>query len=173
MENSKIQKIELNIPKILTISILFVLIAVIPVFIHSQWITGPYINALLITTCVLVWPMEALIFAMIPSSVALASWLLPLPLAPMVPFIIISNALFVTVFYLLNKKNYLLGLLVWSISKFIFLYLIVTFLAQKLINEKLISNVTLMMTWPQLYTAIIGWLLAYWILRIIKWKKTS
>ena len=67
----------------------------LPFLIHLQWITGPIINALLILILFLVGIRSALVVALIPSLMALAGGLLPAVLAPAVPFIMISNVIYI------------------------------------------------------------------------------
>jgi len=67
----------------------------LPFFIHLQWITGPVINAILILILFLVGIRSALVVCLIPSLMALAGGLLPAILAPVIPFIMISNVIFV------------------------------------------------------------------------------
>jgi riboflavin transporter len=65
--------------------------------IHSQWITGPIVNAALILSVFLVGVRGAVLIGLLPSTIALGVGLLPAPLAAMVPFIIISNIILVFV----------------------------------------------------------------------------
>ena len=67
----------------------------LPFFIHLQWITGPIINAIFILVLFLVGIRSALVVALIPSLMALSGGLLPAILAPVVPFIMIGNAIYV------------------------------------------------------------------------------
>jgi len=69
----------------------------LPFFIHVQWLTGPIVNAILILTLFLVGIRGALVVALIPSLMALAGGLIPGILAPVVPFIMISNVIFILV----------------------------------------------------------------------------
>ena len=165
--NLKIENRTINLTKIRTFFILFALIAIIPTFFHSQWITWPYVNALLLITCVLVWPMEAVIIWLVPSAVALASWLLPAPLAPIIPFIMISNAIYIAVFNYLHKKHFAIAISVAAIAKFIFLQIVIVFIASTLVNNIIMQKLIIMLSWPQLATAILGWLLAFWILKVL------
>lgn len=167
------QKINIRIlgfvqEKVFVFSILTLFIGVVPAFIHNQWLTGPFVNALLILACVLVGPMEAVVLGLFPSTVALSSGLLPLPLAPMIPFIMISNALFVATFYYINKKNFFLAVLVSAFLKFLFLLSFSTFLAQNLFAETFLSKVAILMSWPQLATALLGGVFAYAVLKFLK-----
>lgn len=147
---------------------LLAIVTFLPMFIHLQWLTGPIVNAVLIITVVMVGVREALLLALVPSSVALAQGLLPLPLAPMVPFIMMSNAILVWFFDLLRTKNYWLAVAVASVLKFVWLYVIVHLLMGSMVGEKIFGNLVLMMSWGQLFTALAGGVLA-WI--ILKWLK--
>ena len=165
----KLQALTIDYQKISYFVILFVFAAIMPAFIHIQWITWPMVNASLFLATVLVWPLHAALLWLAPSSVALSWWLLPLPLAPMVPFIMISNVLLVWSFIYFKKINFWIWVLLWSIAKFIFLQLFVFLLSWILLNEKLFPKVAMMMSWPQLVTAIVWWIIAYVILKIL-WK---
>ncbi|MEI7579338.1 MAG: iron hydrogenase [bacterium] len=144
------------------------LILFIPALIHNQLLTGPIINALLLLTAIINGPVAAISLGLVPSTVALSSGLLPLSLAPMVPFIMISNTIYVGIFSKLQKKNFVLGVLVSSIAKFLFLVISVTFLGSSLLNEKILSKAVTMMTWPQLITALAGGFITYIILKLSK-----
>ena len=148
---------------------------IVPCFIHAQWITGPMINTVLILILFLVGLRSSLVICLVPSLIALSSGLLPVVLAPVVPFIMISNVIFILTidwFYTnINKdiKSYWMGLIVGSIFKFLFLFLSVKIISGLLIKQQLIMKVTEMMSWPQLFTAITGGFIA-WIV-LVKMKK--
>lgn len=124
--------------------------------IHSQWITGPLVNAMLILTCVLVGPMEAVILGLFPGVIALVSGLLPLPLAPMIPFIMIGNAVFIATFWYVKEKNMTLGIVVGAFLKFLFLAATVRFLMATILEATIVQKLAIMMSWPQFVTALIG-----------------
>ncbi len=145
-----------------------VIISIVPVFLHTQWLTGPLVNGLLILTLLTVGLSEALVLSLIPSTVALSAGLLPLPLAPMVPFIIISNAIFVLGFYYLKPINNYFALITSAFLKFIFLFLTVQFLMSTMLSDKLIGKLSIMMSWPQFITAIVGGLIAFAIIKTTK-----
>jgi len=146
----------------------------LPFFIHLQWISGPIINAILILILFLVGIRSAMVVALVPSLMALAGGLLPAILAPAVPFIMISNALFIlTIDWFYNKtkdsnKGYWLGVVLAAAVKFVFLFLSVSWIAKLLIKQELAVKVAEMMSWPQFATAIIGGMIA-WV--ILKWLK--
>lgn len=146
----------------------FAITLILPFLIHSQWITGPLVNALLILTAVLVGPMEAVLLGIVPSTAAMTSGLLPIPLAPMVPFIILSNAIFVAGFYYLGKHKKWMGVIGGAALKYTFLFLTVQFLAEKVIQSELMAKVAIMMSWPQFATALIGGFIALGIVKMMK-----
>ena len=147
--------------RLLLFAILLALLIVLPGFVHNQWITGPVVNAALIMAAVCVGPMEAVVLGMMPSTVALSSGLLPLPLAPMLPFIMIGNAVLIVSFQYLAFKNYTLRLVVAAFCKFVFLNFSLIVLTKGLIDSNLIAKVGVMMSWPQFVTAVIGGAIAY------------
>ena len=159
--------------KLLAFALLFVLVSLTPLFLHTQWFTGPLVNAALIMAVILVGPMEAIILGLIPSSVALSSGLLPLPLAPMVPFIMMSNAVFVAIFAYMQPANYWLALGIASVLKFAFLSLTVSLLMGNLLPGNLLAQVAVMMSWPQLVTALIGGVIAFGILKSVEYSRRS
>ncbi|MDD4271774.1 MAG: hypothetical protein PHF50_03140 [Patescibacteria group bacterium] len=146
----------------------------LPFFIHLQWISGPIINAILILILFLVGIRSALVVALVPSLVALAGGLLPAILAPAVPFIMISNAIFILSLdriYDWSKnmnRGYWLGVLIGAFLKFVFLYVSVSWITKLLIKQELAVKVAQMMSWPQFATAVMGGMIA-WI--ILKWLK--
>ena len=147
----------------------FLAIAIfVPSFIHSQYITGPLVNFLLFTAAVLLGPFEAVLIGIIPSTVALASGLLPTTLAPMVPFIMLSNALLVTVFHYTRNRSFIPSVIFAALLKFIFLHSIVTLLMSTLLAEKLVTKLAIMMSWPQFVTAVAGGVLAYVFLKKLR-----
>src|SRR3989344_2590592 len=84
---------------------------VAPLF-HQQWLTGPIVNAMFLIAVVLLGSQNAIVLALLPSTIALGVGLLPAILAPMIPFIIISNVIFVLAFHYLREKNFWLGVAV-------------------------------------------------------------
>jgi hypothetical protein len=146
----------------------------LPFFIHLQWATGPIVNALLIIVLFLIGIRSALVLCLIPSLMALASGLLPAVLAPVVPFIMIANVLYVLVIEWVytnfkdDFKGYWLGIIAGSLVKFLFLYFSVKIISGILIKQELMVKVAQMMSWSQLITALSGGMLA-WI--FLKWLK--
>lgn len=133
-----------------------------------QSLTGSLVNAVLFIATVILGAQAALLIGLMPSLIALSTGLLPAILAPMIPFIMTANAILVTTFNFVRKKNYWLAVLLASIFKFFFLALSSSLVIELLAKKEIAQNVALMMSWPQLITALSGGVLAYFFLKIIK-----
>lgn len=136
--------------------------------IHHQPTVGPTINAALFITTALLGINHGILIALIPSPVALAAGLLPAVLAPMAPFIMISNIILVYTFNKLWKKNYWQAIFTASFFKFVFLWLTSTYLLEYFTKQAIAKNIATMMSWPQLFTALSGGLIAYGFLKYFK-----
>jgi len=128
----------------------------------NQIVTGSIVNALLFLAVYKMPLVNALMIAVIPSSVALLRGLLPAPMAILIPYIMLSNIILMLSF-LSFKKTPLIGVLMASFLKFGFLYGIVSLVAHQL-NPTLITMFQL----PQLITALIG---GFIFLSLIKFYK--
>lgn len=147
---------------------------VIPFIIHIQWLTGPMVNALLIVALLLIGIRSAFLLCLVPSLMALAGGLLPPILAPVVPFIMISNVLFVlTIDYFYKNakdaiKGYWLGVIFGSSLKYLFLFLNTNLIMSLVLKKELAAKVAMMMSWTQLATALAGGVIAFVFLKVIK-----
>ncbi|MEA2088616.1 MAG: iron hydrogenase [Patescibacteria group bacterium] len=143
----------------------------IPAFFHIQFITGPMINAILFLSVVLLGRSSALLIGMIPSVIALSFGLLPALLAPMVPFIMLSNAILIMVFSWLEKK-YWAAVLIASTAKFLFLYFSCSIIMDLIFKKELALKISQILGWTQLATAILGGIIAFLILKSLKiWQR--
>jgi len=137
--------------------ILTALLFLVPALVHNQAITGPIVNAGLLLSLFYLGKSQAFFLAMLPSTVALSRGLLPLALAPMLPFIMLSNVIYVASFsFLESKVKATSALIVASMVKMLFLTLTVKLLMGGLLATPLLAKVEVMMTWPQLWTALVG-----------------
>jgi len=147
---------------------------ILPFFIHVQWLTGPIINAIFVLALFLVGIRSALVICLVPSLMALSGGLLPAILAPVVPFIMIGNAIFVlTIDWFYNNakdsnRGYWLGIILGAALKFAWLFLSVSFISRLLIKQELAVKVAQMMSWPQFATAVMGGMMAW---AVLKWLK--
>ena len=162
--------------KKISISTLILLIGIAvaaPLIIRQQLIVGSIINAELILGASILGVSDGLLIGLIPSSIALAVGILSPALAPMVPFIILSNAILVLIFSYLSKINYWLGAIAASICKFAFLYATSSVVINLLQNRQLTPAVRQTMNLIQLFTALMGSLLAFGAIKIISKLKTK
>ena len=143
-------------------------IAIAAPYFGNQFVTGPVVNATLLIAVALLGTREALLIAIFPSIIALATGTLPLPLAPQIPFIIGGNALFIAVFSLFKTRNYWLGAVTGSLVKFGFLFGTSTIITSLILNQTLAAKVSYILGWPQLVTALAGSIIAYTFLRLVK-----
>ena len=108
---------------------------------------------------------------------ALSGGLLPVVLAPAVPFIIVSNIIFIFAIDWFHKRaqsdfnGYWLGILSGAFLKFVFLFLATSFLAAFLIKSPVMDIVTKMLGWSQLLTALAGGIIAWGVLKFLKYFK--
>jgi len=166
---NKVKELVLNKNAFLFVSrfvFLVGLATIVPLF-HQQFITGPIVNAVLFISTIVLGVDFAILIGLIPSVIALGVGLLPAVLAPMVPFIMISNTLLVVCFAYLRKKNYWLGIVVSSFLKFIFLFSTSSIVINLILKKEVAEQASLMMSWPQLFTALAGGILAYLVLRVL------
>ncbi|MDO8524282.1 MAG: hypothetical protein Q7R99_01475 [bacterium] len=178
----------LNKTKILSLIYFTALLGVsivAPLF-HFQPITGPIVNACLFIATAILGVQAGIMLGLLPSLVALSVGTLPAPLAPMVPFIMASNAIMVVVFAeatewlrrtkplggFQNSFRFFTGVILASVLKFLFLfstsYIVIHLIAQKPIAQK----ASVMMSWPQLTTALLGGLLAFAVLKVFHNQKS-
>lgn len=162
--NSRVESLTINRTAVITFVVLLGIASAAPL-IRNQFITGPIVNATLLIAVALLGMRDGLLIGLIPSSTALAVGLLPPVLAPMIPFIIVGNAILVVTFGYLRSKNYWLGLVSGSVLKFAFLFGTSSIVINLLLDQKVATSVAVMMSWPQLVTALAGGLLAYGFLR--------
>ena len=174
----------LNITYLIKFLILLLLVTGAPlVGIHSQWITGPIVNAALILAVLLLDIRSAILIGILPSTIALSTGLLPAPLAPMVPFIIISNMILILIIdYFVGTGHrpvlntacrvptikYFSGLFFAASLKYLFLFFTSGLVINLLLNKNLATKVAQMMSWPQFFTALIGGILAWGLLKILR-----
>jgi len=143
---------------------LFSISAAIPFFIHQQAITGPIINAILFISASFLGSQAAILIGLFPSLVALSAGLLPVALAPMIPFIMVGNAILVLVFNKLKNRNFWLAIFSASSLKFLFLYFSSLIVIRLISQNAIAKQAALAMSWPQLATALAGGIIAYFFL---------
>lgn len=148
-------------------TILIGIAATVPL-IRNQLVSGSIVNAVLFISVALFGIQNAILVGLTPSLFALSVGFLPAVLAPMVPFIMVGNTILVLVFGYLRKKNYWLGIVSAGFLKFIFLFVVSSIATDLIIKKEIAQNTALMMSWPQLFTALVGGLIAYFVLKSVK-----
>ena len=151
----------------------------IPAPMVKQLVTGSCVNAVLAVTALLVGLSGGLLVAVVSPVLAYALGIAPQILT--VPAIMVGNALYVVVLYLLSRKALWQRIIAWvlaSVVKFAALYTIVVVLICGVFSEKLLAAGTLKapmlkalpatFSWPQLVTALIGGALALLILPVLR-----
>ena len=147
---------------------LFLAVSIFAPFLKQQFITGPIVNAVLFVCTAFLGMGAGVLAGFLPSMAASFAGLLPLPLLPMIPYIIMANTILVLAFGVLKKKSFWLGVLTASVLKFLFLLLTSSFVVNLFIEGELPSKIAAMMAWPQLATALTGGIIAWVFLKLIK-----
>jgi len=138
---------KVNVGAIAQFMVLASLATFLPFFIHQQFLTGPIVNAILILTLFLCGIRSAITLALIPSLMALSGGLLPAVLAPVVPFIMISNCILIFTIEYLYKKfeqakgGYWIGLLAGAGLKWVFLLSTTGLISRLLLKQELAVKV--------------------------------
>lgn len=141
-----------------TVGLVVAAIAAPAIFAHTpqnQWITGTVVNAVLFVSAWRLGIINAILIGILPSSIALMQGLLLPPQAMIIPYIIVSNVILISIFAAL-KKQPLVGVFIASFFKFLFLAGITSLF----FAGKLPAILLQMMQWPQLVTALAGGFIA-------------
>jgi hypothetical protein len=157
---------------------LLLAIGIVPFFIHSQPVTGVFVNFILIFTCLKLGIRSALPLAFVPSIAAVSSGMFPLALAPMIPFIMLGNILLILIVHLFQRHEslfqrndsllqhtYFVSLTLAALAKFALLYSTSHFLAQHFLPQMWLDKVMIMMNWPQFATAMVGGIFAFLVMK--------
>ncbi len=167
MTQTKILTIKKEVAVDLAKFVLLLSIAIIAPLIRQQAITGTIVNAVLFISAVFLGIRGAVLIALVPSIFSLSVGLLPAVLAPTIPFIMIGNIILILVFDFLRKKNYWLGMISAGVLKFIFLASVSSVVINLLLKKEIAHQVAMMMSWPQLLTALSGGAIAYLVLKAL------
>ena len=146
-------------------------IATVAPLLGQQAITGPIVNATLFISVMFLGAQNAILVGLVPSLIALSVGLLPSVLAPMIPFIMVGNTILIITFSYLKEKGFWSGMILASVFKFLFLFGTSSIVINLLLKKEIASKVAMMMSWPQLFTALAGGLIAYIFLKSIKIKE--
>jgi hypothetical protein len=148
--------------------LLFGVLFFIPALLNNQAIVGPLVNASLLLSLIYLGQSQAVILAILPSTVALGSGLLPVVMAPMIPFIILSNIIYLKTFAVLEKKTKIGAVVAAALLKTLFLTVVVQTIMLNLLSPAISGKLVNMMTWPQFWTATVGGFLALLIKKYVR-----
>lgn len=147
--------------------VLLVLATFLPL-VRQQFIVGSCVNAILFLSVVILGSQAAILIGLIPSLVSMTAGLLPAALAPVMPFIMVSNTILIITFAHLYRKSQLIGVAAASALKFIFLFSATSLIIKLILKPEALKTVTLMMGPIQLITALAGGAIASLLLAGIK-----
>jgi hypothetical protein len=139
---------------------------VAPLLRMPQLVTGSIVNATLLVTAVVLGPRAAISVGILPSVFAVVSGQLPARLVPLVPLIMVGNALLVTVFHRLRGRGWWTGVVAASVVKFCWLFTMTSLLVATtgLLTGPAAVLALGMMGWAQLVTALCGGAIAFAVL---------
>ena len=154
---------------ILTLTVLFqslrLFIPLPPLF--STFLIGTLVNACLLIAVETAGLGAAIIIAVATPAVAWFQQLLPLPV--FIFPVAFANITYVTIGFILLRKQRWLGLVAAASIKTLVLYASISWLLDFVtIPPKVATGILFVMSWPQWMTAIFGGVLAFYILKRIK-----
>ena len=141
--------------KVLVFAILLGVSVAVP-YLKNQLVTGSIVNATLFLAVVTLGLREAIMIGLIPSLISISVGLLPIVLAPILPFIMLGNATLVSIFDLFPKKYQKIGYIVSALAKFGVIYSTSFVVAHLIKQPQFAQKASLMMGYMQLVTALIG-----------------
>jgi len=145
-------------------ALLFALVIVIQMLGMPQLVTGPLVNMVLFLATFLEGIGSGVVIGFFTPWVAFSRGILPSP--PMIPFIMIGNALLVVIFGIFRTKpgvtREIAGIVVSALAKYLFLSQSVNFLVE------IPGPVAKAMQVPQLVTALLGGALAFVLEKLLR-----
>ncbi len=146
--SSKITRIALLLALVITVQQLKI-----------QWLTGPGVNALLLLAVAYTNVYSASILGIITPIMALFTGIMPL--AIVVPFIILGNLIYILIYKWQYSKNIFVAISLAALLKYLLLTASVTFIID------VPSKVALALSTPQIFTAVTGGIIATLIIRYL------
>lgn len=144
-------------------AILLALTVIFQSFRAPQLVTGTLVNGMLLISAGYVGMWSGVIIGLLTPVLAFLFGIMKFP--PMIPFIMVGNALYVLVFS--GMKNKPVGMVLGSLVKFLWLSTSVYYMLP-LFGVKAPVALVEMFTFPQLATAVMGGILALLVLSLLK-----
>ena len=158
----------INTKSITRTGILLALALVIQLMRLPQPITGTAVNAILLISLYTVGVFEASAIGSITPVVALAVGIIKPPMAPVVPFIVLSNLIFILIVHGLQKKNVYGQIILAALGKFVFLVAAVRLILTQFLAPPVWEKVAIAFGVTQLFTALVGGVLAIMVTRLLR-----
>lgn len=124
-----------------------------------QWLTGPGVNAILLLAAAYTDVYSASILGMVTPVMALLFGVMPL--AVVVPFIMVSNIVYIVIYKWQFPNNSFVAISMAAIVKFLVLTIVVKFIIS------VPPGVAYALSTPQLFTAVTGGIIATIIIRYL------
>ncbi len=166
MEKIKTKVLDFDRSQLISFLLFFAIVGFVPTVLHIQLITGPLVNAILFLTVIFCGIRSGYLLSFVPSAFALLAGILPFMLAPLVPFIVISNVILVGVFDKLRQRGFWVAAISAAVLKFLFLFASAQFLS-RFFDKMWAQKALMMFSYPQLYTAIAGAFVAFLVLKLV------
>lgn len=133
----------------------------------NQVVVGPLVNAVILTTVLTCDLKYGVLVSLTTPVLALITGQFPTAGAPFIPFIMIGNAVLAIIFFVFNKyiKTYgaYAGIVIGALFKTLVLTISIKYLVELFkigIPKPLVSKLTVMMSYPQFYSAVAGGVVA-------------
>lgn len=146
------------------------LVAVLAPLLRVQLLTGTIVNACLVVALIALGKKPAFGVALLPSTVAAINGTLPLTLAPLIPVIVIANAILIEVFDFFRNRGFMAAAIASSLAKYAFLSLAGFFYLGFFADPAVSRGVSSVISYMQLTTALLGCLAAYFVVKLFKSK---
>ncbi len=138
-----------------------------------QPFTGPLVNALLFLAASILGGIGGIVLGCTTPVIALLTGQLPAVLAPMLPLIAIGNMILVVIYDVMMRNirfsfKIYPAILLAAIGKYLFLFFSVKLILPMILARQLPEKFIMLMTTPQLITALAGGAIAIFALKILK-----
>lgn len=140
---------------------------------HYQPLSGTLVNTILFLAVLTLGLREAIVVSFLPSIIAYSVGLLPKPFLVIIPVIILSNIILVSVFDRMNKRSYFYGVVLASVIKFMVIFSASYLVAEIVLPAAMLPKIIAMFGWMQIFTAFMGGLIAYLLGKLTNITKLS
>lgn len=133
-----------------------------------QLITGTGVNAMLLIAAMTVGVVQGSLIGCITPIVALMVGIMKPAMAPVLPFIAVSNVILVVIFHYVRNKNTYVALIAAAFVKFLILFGATKLILSSILPKPIYEKVAVTFGITQFFTALAGGVLALIIVPFIK-----